>query len=72
VVGNTSGATGVVIGDVTLTSGSWSNVTGAGEVVVTAVTGTFVNGETIKVATVVAATIRALRSRARSMTPTSK
>ncbi len=47
VTGQTSGATGVVIVIPTPTSGDWANATAAGEIVLTAVTGTFTAGENL-------------------------
>ncbi|MGZ5078608.1 MAG: hypothetical protein ACXWHZ_03570 [Usitatibacter sp.] len=59
VTGFTSGATGVVISTVDLTSGSWSNVTAAGEMRLTNTTGTFVSGEALRVGGITAATLAA-------------
>lgn len=57
ITGAVSGATGVVIGTVDLTSGAWNNVSAAGEVRITALTGTFQAGEALKIGGVVAATL---------------
>jgi hypothetical protein len=57
VVGETSGATGIVVGTIDLTTGTWDDGTASGELRVTAVVGTFTADENLLVTGINSATL---------------
>ena len=57
VTGGTSGATGIVVGDPVIESGTWGDGNAAGSLVLTAVAGTFANNENLMVSSTICALV---------------